>query len=625
MASAISEAIGSLMAVAGFCLVLAGAGSRVLRWIGIESKGTDEYLLCAVGVGVALFELACLVAAVLGRLRTGLWLSIGALVILAILEGPRLAKNFRELSEANRSTGWSAKLVAAAFLGVVLYAGLAAMAPLTGSDALHYHFAEPRLMLLHGYYANFYNTHSFLLGQGHLLILAGLALGSEKFALGLLWLGGVLTALAGACLARRWMPATGAWLVALAFVISPVVFWQMSTAGAPDMWIAFYTTMCVLLIVRGAKGGLLIDVALAGAFAGQIAGAKYTGCIIAASLAVALMRETRAMKPLFVFVGSALGVGIWPYLRNAIWTGDPVFPFFMDKLYPARVNAEALAALVADTRSNIGRGLWVVLKFPLFAGLESTRIGLWQFLGPVCLALAPLVFLAWKKTALWRVVVTTWIISALAIGMTSGLLRFTVPVMALGLAAVMAGVWSIPREGWKVVRFLAWSSIGLFLALSAGGLFFYALPAVKAAVGLTSKEAYLQAVAPDEKRIEFVNASLRGRQGQGNALVFMRHTYYLQVPYVTGNPAESWAVDATKLQDEASWSAFFERENIYWVVKAPEYPPTIAGALNNLEKRGILKPVAETMSEDITGKRLDGTRVRYPVVILEVQKMAGKP
>ena len=81
--------------------------------------------------------------------------------------------------------------------------------------------------------------------------------------------------------------------------------------------------------------------------------------------------------------------------------------------------------------------------------------------------------------------------------MTSGLLRFTVPVLALGLAAVFAGVWSIPQQGWRVVRTLAWSTIGLFLVFSAGGVFVYALPAVKTAVGITSKEAYLKAVAPD--------------------------------------------------------------------------------------------------------------------------------
>ena len=164
----------------------------------------------------------------------------------------------------------------AAFLGVVLYAGLAAMAPLTGSDALNYHFTQPRLILLQGYHANFFSAHSFLTGQGHLLILAGLALGSEKFALGLLWLGGVTSALAGVA----WRDAGCRQLgrgVALAFVSTPVVFWQMSTAGAPDMWMSFYTTMCVLMIVRAEESGKLIHAGLAGGSPGKSQGQNIRG------------------------------------------------------------------------------------------------------------------------------------------------------------------------------------------------------------------------------------------------------------------------------------------------------------------------------------------------------------
>ena len=107
--------------------------------------------------------------------------------------------------------------------------------------------------------------------------------------------------------------------------------------------------------------------------------------------------------------------------------------------------------------------------------------------------------------------------------------------------------------------------------------------------------------------------------------MFLRHQYYLEVPYVEGNPSESWAVDPTKMQDEAAWTALFEREQIHWVVKAPKYPPELANALNNLETQGILKPIAETVTEDIAGMRVDGNRTKNPVVILEVQKTAAKP
>ena len=44
----------------------------------------------------------------------------------------------------------------------MLLQGLAAMAPLTGSDALHYHFPAARLYIAEGFHPNFFFVHSFL-------------------------------------------------------------------------------------------------------------------------------------------------------------------------------------------------------------------------------------------------------------------------------------------------------------------------------------------------------------------------------------------------------------------------------------------------------------------------------
>jgi hypothetical protein len=76
-------------------------------------------------------------------------------------------------------------------------------------------FTTPLLTLRDGFHPNFFLTHSFFTGQSHLLILTGLALGSEKISLGLIFLGGVLAAAAGASLAHRWVSRELAWMCAL--------------------------------------------------------------------------------------------------------------------------------------------------------------------------------------------------------------------------------------------------------------------------------------------------------------------------------------------------------------------------------------------------------------------------
>jgi hypothetical protein len=166
-------------------------------------------------------------------------------------------------------------------LVIVAWEGLAATAPLVGSDALQYHFTVPLEILRNGFKPDFFLTNGFLVGQSHLLVLAALALGIEKLALALVWLGGVLTAITAASIARQWLSRRGAWLVVLAFVLNPIAFWQMTSAGSPDLWMGMFLGAAVL-VISDASEKLSPGIAVAGGIlAGGLAGAKYTGCIFA--------------------------------------------------------------------------------------------------------------------------------------------------------------------------------------------------------------------------------------------------------------------------------------------------------------------------------------------------------
>jgi hypothetical protein len=116
---------------------------------------------------------------------------------------------------------------------------LASQAPLTGSDALHYHFTAQKQILEFGFHPFFSDSNSFLCGQHHVLILFGLALGSERLALGFIYLGGILTTASLACLASRWASEKLVLASSLLFLLSPVVFWQITSSGAPDIFMAF--------------------------------------------------------------------------------------------------------------------------------------------------------------------------------------------------------------------------------------------------------------------------------------------------------------------------------------------------------------------------------------------------
>jgi hypothetical protein len=518
------------------------------------------------------------------------------------------------------------------------------MAPVTGSDALHYHFATPAATLRDGFLPDFFLAHSFLTGQGHLLILLGLAFHSERLALALLFLGGVLAAAAGACLARAWVSPSYAWLTALAFLLTPVIFWQLTVAGAPDLWMAFFSAVGVLAVAHASKTRETNLAVISGMCAGIAAGTKYTGCFLAASLLVAFVWETRRLRLALLFLAASLGAGVWPYARNFAWTGDPVFPFALQWFPKAPVNAQALGALLADTGVTTRLGLWEILKFPFLASIDPKHLGFWQFFGPLCLLFAPMfLFLlprylpppgapwtnipktgAQPMKALWRTSLILWFASAVAVGRSSGTLRFLVATFPVVLACTFAGVAAVEARSSRFLRSLAAATVAVTLLTGFAGLLVYERPALAAGIGLVPREKYLQERAQEYAVSEFIDRTVSAQPAvagvlTGRTLVFLRHVYLLHVPYFYGGPDDSWPVDPEHLRTASDWLAFLHQHNIRWVVRSPDYPPAIAAPLRALEEQGGFSPIAQTEVRDFHGMRILDDQRLVRVVILRVR------
>ncbi|MGA9389183.1 MAG: hypothetical protein WBV69_01935 [Candidatus Sulfotelmatobacter sp.] len=625
---ALMASLATLLAVAIFAYVMAALGHRILRLIGLQCFGSQrlagseligsELILCSIALGVITLQVGLFIAEVLQAVRIGVFACLIAAVIFGARDLPVIFQMVRSAAHSIFSGPRTEKLLAAMTGLVLAFEGLAAMAPLTGSDAMRCHFTVPLLILRTGFHPNFFLAHSFFCGQAHLLILAGLAVGSEKLAMGLLFLGGALAAGALVCLAREWMLAPWAWAAGLAFLLTPLVFWQISTAGVPDIWMSFYATVGVIVIARcnlaDNQGGAL----LLGILAGAIAGTKYTGCIVAASLALAFLWESRSLRGVAVFLSGAFAAGIWPYARNVVWTGDPFFPFFMRWLAPSGVNSYTLASFLASTGADESRSLWQMVKFPVFAAFDGSQGEFWEFLGPLVLVFFPLMILAVRNTPAWRASLAVWFGSALGIGATSGTARFLLPVLPIALTASFAGVSHVDKLGWRLVRRISVATIGLYLLFGLAGLLLYGRAAIAVAVGLNSRENYLQQRAPNYEQAEFVNRALQAESREGKILVFFRHTYYLDVPFVYGDPYGSWAIDPERFKTPQAWRELFRKEKIRWVVRSPDYPDAIAEPLLELEKGGELIPLASGEVDDFAGVRVLGQRKTVPIVVLRV-------
>ncbi len=392
----------------------------------------------------------------------------------------------------------------------------------------------------------------------------------------------------------------------------------MTTSGAPDVWMAFFCAIAVLCIAsyrEQRRPGLAL---MAGCLAGAVAGAKYTGCVIAVGLGLAFLWEARSFRALWFFFGGSLCAGIWPYARNFRWTGDPVFPYAIRWFAPHNVNPFTLASILLNTGASRHPGGLKLLTFPLFAAFDAARPGFFQYFTPLCLVLAPLVVLTVRNTPLWRVLGLVWITSTVGIGLVSDIARFLLPVFPIALAASFSALARLQESRWKFSRVLSLATVGVVLLLGAGGFLVYEREALAVAVGGISREAYLRRRAPDFERVEFVNRTV-GENVSEKTLVFFPHVYYLDVPFVYGDPAGNWEIDPEKLRSPEAWLAFFRQEHIRWVVRSPEYPEAISGPLHQLQNSGKLAPVAESQTTDFTGKRMEGVKRSDSTVLLRVQ------
>ena len=311
--------LGLCAALVFSVLLLTGAGALVLRILRATDASSADTFLFSAALGIVLFDLAVIMGEFAPNPRVGIRLA-AAIVGLVGLGGIRtvlstLAQVARKILAAPQIY----QLLAAVLLVVLALQGLAAIAPITGSDALHYHFTAEALLLGEGFHANWSLLHSFFCGLSHQLILAGLALGSDAIAQGWLFFGGALGALATLRLTQLWLDGVWPWLAALAFALTPVVFWQTTAAGAPDIWMSAFVPLCVLAILkaRGVLSPSLIIVA--GIFAGATAGTKYTGLIFATALLFGFLVAIHSAAKAALFFTAAAVVGIFPYVRNWFW------------------------------------------------------------------------------------------------------------------------------------------------------------------------------------------------------------------------------------------------------------------------------------------------------------------
>lgn len=236
----------------------------------------------------------------------------------------------------HRGLGWIAWLP----VGLMILCGVVgSLAPSNASDwdTIAYHLAVPKVWLTSGNLAPIsFVHHSFFPATIDALFALGLQWGGQSGAKSFTLVYSISGALAIWGLARdRYGSAAANWAVAI-FATIPVAVWETGT-GYIDVAHGLYAGLGVWLVLEGLDRTESSTTILGGLLLGLAAGSKYTGlqALIATGIVVgflALRRREARKASVLLAAGLAVLVAAPWYVRNAMVAGNPVYPFFYERL-----------------------------------------------------------------------------------------------------------------------------------------------------------------------------------------------------------------------------------------------------------------------------------------------------
>ncbi|MDH5298417.1 MAG: hypothetical protein OEV91_05305 [Desulfobulbaceae bacterium] len=435
-----------------------------------------------------------------------------------------------------------------------------ALLPPVARDSLLYHLALPKLYLAeHRWLDVPQNICSYYPGLVTALYLLAMGLGSGAVAV-VHWGFGILTVLAAMEIGRLLgMSRASRRLTAAALLATPL-FWAEMTWAYADLATACYWSMAMVALLEWRATGKRSWLVALGLMVGAANGCKYTSLFLLLLLPLALFIEARNRREepgrqLAVDLAIVLGVAVlaaapW-WVKNAIQTGNPLFPFFYT-LFPSHSpgwdgERAALYGVMLDWYGGSGKGIlaYLVAPFRVFwAGrfddpaFYDGQPGLYYLLAWLLLPALP----NWP----WRLRYILGLILCYSILWTTGSQQARYLVVLLPLMAVVAG-YGLEAAMARSPR----------AALLAGGVVLAALGLNLAATLGYCRENFRPACLVDPSRREIylarrlsyfeiyrqINATL---PGQATLLLVMtgNHGYYLERRYFSDTIFESHTMDS---------------------------------------------------------------------------------
>ncbi len=359
-------------------LLAASLGSTILSWIGMtELKGLERACF-SVTVGLFVLGMVTFAIGIVGGLYRVVFYLLYAAGIVSYL--PRWIRHLSTRIGLNvRARDRAVWLILFLFVVLFIVGFLYSLTPPTQSDGLRYHLAAPqeymKMHRIHYLELNAFSNFPFLI---EMLSMLGMILSSDILAKLFHFSMLCLTALLLGCFWKRFLEGSNstanasgtrseglnfrALLVPAIFVTTPVAFivscWSFVDLGVTLYFVSMIYSLCLWARFRSTP-----CLVLCGIIGGAALGTKYTMLIFVA-LAAALIAFTprRSVPPkrvgwkdALVALVIALVLGSPWYVKNVVYTGNPVYPVAYN-LFDGKDWSEANAQFYAEKRAEKGLG-----------------------------------------------------------------------------------------------------------------------------------------------------------------------------------------------------------------------------------------------------------------------------
>jgi len=496
-------------AIIALCATL--LGQRILSALGLRANSRLEQALYGLGMGGGALAVLIFLLGASGLLRQALLQALFAAgLAFCLAELIRHRPKRPRLAELPLPPWW----LAAYLFWMAGLTLLVALAPPWGWDSLFYHLVVPANALASGSWPAPAGVPHFLYPSLMESLFAWcMAAAGDRAAAPLHAVFALGTAGAVYALTRRLTAGRAAWLGVAVWASMPMVF-VLSGWAYTDMAQAFYLAVAALALAEWDRFDDPRWIVPAGALAGFALDVKYTALIGAAGLGTYVILKLLARKSSRQAAVAALARFVLPalltaspwYMRNAILTGNPIYPFLF--------GGPGWDAFRAEWYSRPGSGLgWDMLQLIILPWTATLGIRDMNYYdgqtGPMYLLLLPALIIWLIVPRLRRQLpqpagVLLWSAGVLAAAWTFGVIqsqslfqtRLLLPCLTL-VAPVMAFLLEhldTLMPGTLSARRLAITALGLSMLLHATAWTIQttAVDPLPVLVGRETERAYLE-------------------------------------------------------------------------------------------------------------------------------------